>query len=344
MNYICYVAGKSGGHIIPALTHAQNFIQEHPETKVLFFSTTSALDRSLLEKNSLISHYQPLALDNLPHKNRHAWYIFAFPRFIACFIRSCWQSLSLLRRYRPVKVVSMGGYISIPVCYMAWILGIPVEVYELNAVPGRAVKALLPVARCTHICFEETRRHLPEKMVCQLSDYPLRFGDQHKLERSQAAALLGISADKKVLLVLGGSQGSRFINEMLHRVVAGLKNQEGWEQLFVVHQTGAADLAWVREGYQKVGVEALVFAYRDDMHVCYSAADAVIARAGAGTLFELAFFQKKSFIIPLEIKTTDHQVDNAQAFAAKNGAVKVVRQQLLMQDSTPLCDWLGLSL
>lgn len=333
MSYICYVAGKSGGHIIPALSHAQHFIQEHPQTKVLFFSTASALDRSLLERNPLITHHHPLALDNMPRKN-----IFAWPRFIGGLVKSCWQSFALLRRYRPVKVVSMGGYVSIPVCYMAWALNIPVEVYELNVLPGRAVKALVPIAECTHICFAQTRRYLPEKALCQLSAYPLRFGEQHKLERAQAHALLDIAAHKKVLLVLGGSQGSRFINELLQKLATTMHT------FFIIHQTGAADVAWVRDGYAKAGVEALVFAYRDDMHLCYSAADKVIARAGAGTLFELDFFRKESFIIPLEIKSTDHQVDNAHAFAAQNSAVKVFRQHLLMHDSAPLRDWLGLSL
>lgn len=334
MNYICYVAGKSGGHIIPALTHAQQELQKNLDTHIVFISTTSALDRSLLEKNSLITHYFPFDLSNIPGKN-----IFYWPKFFMNMMKTLYSSFLILYRYRPAKVVSMGGYISIPVCYVAWLLRIPVELYELNVVPGKAVKLLCHVASVTKICFEQTRSYLPKQVKCQLSVYPLRFGEQHKLSPSEARKLLGITNDKKILLVLGGSQGSRFINEILQKIVSGIQNQ-----LFIIHQTGAADVHWVHEGYAKQAVEALVFAYRDDMHVCYAAADMVIARAGAGTLFEVDFFRKKSFIIPLELTSTSHQVDNAHAFATNNDSIKVYRQRVLEHDYTPLQEWVRLSL
>jgi UDP-N-acetylglucosamine--N-acetylmuramyl-(pentapeptide) pyrophosphoryl-undecaprenol N-acetylglucosamine transferase len=334
MNYICYVAGKSGGHIIPALTHAQQEVNKNSEAKIIFVSTTSILDRSLLENHPLIAQHIAIDLNNIPIKNVLAW-----PRFLMTLIRSFYQSFRVLRCYSPKKVVSMGGYISIPVCCAAWLLRIPIEVYELNVVPGKAVKLLSQFAQTTHICFEQTRKYLPTKANCQQASYPLRFGEHHKLNHPEARKFFGISSEKKVLLVLGGSQGSRFINETMQKIVSGLQ-----DKVFIIHQTGSTDVQWVQENYKKLGVESFVFTYRDDMHLCYSAADMVIARAGAGTLFELDFFCKKSFIIPLEIKSTDHQVDNAYAFAACNNNVTVVRQQVLMQNATLLQDWLRLSL
>lgn len=307
---ICYVAGKSGGHIIPALTHAQHEVKKNNNLKVLFFSTNSALDRSLLDKNPLVDVYKPLALDNVPRKNILAW-----PRFVVQMLNVLWQVLKMLWRYKPAKIVSMGGYISIPVCCVALVLRIPFEVYELNVVPGQAVKLLSRYAQVTHICFAETKKYLPARANCQLTGYPLRYTQQDKVSREVACAALGIDPSKKIILVLGGSQGSRFINELMQTY--GMQCTDKNEYV-IIHQTGAADVASVTESYQQQGIASLVFAYRNDIHLCYAAADVIVARAGAGTLFEILFFQKPALIIPLETKTTDHQKDNALTMQAEH--------------------------
>jgi UDP-N-acetylglucosamine--N-acetylmuramyl-(pentapeptide) pyrophosphoryl-undecaprenol N-acetylglucosamine transferase len=308
--YICYVAGKSGGHIIPALTHAQNEMRENPKVKVLFFSTNSPLDRSLLEHNKLIDVYQPLELGNVPRKNMLAW-----PRFMLHLVTVFFQTFRLLARHRPVKVVSMGGYISVPVCYVARLLRIPFEVYELNVVPGEAVKLLSKSAAVTHLCFASTRKYLPQAAHCQVSAYPLRYTEQDTVSRHVACEALGLDANKKIICVLGGSQGSRFVNELLQKYV--LHSADAHESV-IIHQTGVADVQGVKDFYQKQGVTALVFAYRNDIHQCYAAADVLVARAGAGTLFEILFFQKPAIIIPLETATTDHQKDNALTMQAEH--------------------------
>lgn len=332
--YICYVAGKSGGHIIPALTHAQNELRENSALKVLFFSTNSALDRSLLEHNKLITVYKPLELGNIPRKNPLAW-----PRFFMQAMAVFWQILDYMRHYRPVKVVSMGGYISIPVCCVAWLLRIPFEVYELNVVPGEAVKLLSKSAVVTHLCFAQTKKYLPAKANCQLSAYPLRYTDHDKVSRQAACDALGIDASKNIICVLGGSQGSRFINELMQSYVS--KRAEIHDYV-IIHQTGTADVAAVQDFYGKQGITALVFAYRNDIHFCYAAADVIVARAGAGTLFEILFFQKPAIIIPLETATTNHQKDNALTMQAEHAPFfTVLLQHDIEKKPEPFFDCLG---
>lgn len=333
-HYICYVAGKSGGHIIPALTHAQNSVRETPTLKILFFSTNSALDRSLLDNNKLINVYQPLELGNIPRKN-----IFAWPRFIMQLFEIFWHTLRCLRHYKPVKVVSMGGYISVPVCFVAWLLRIPFEVYELNVVPGKAVQFLSRKAAVTHICFAQTKKYLPKSAHCQVSSYPLRYTEQDKVSRQAACEALGIDPAKKIICVLGGSQGSRFINELMQKYV--LSNPES-RDCVIIHQTGTADVQAVQDFYQKQGLTALVFAYRNDIHLCYAAADVIVARAGAGTLFEILFFQKPAIIIPLETASTDHQKDNALTMQAEHGQLfKVLLQGNIEKNPTRFFELLG---
>jgi UDP-N-acetylglucosamine--N-acetylmuramyl-(pentapeptide) pyrophosphoryl-undecaprenol N-acetylglucosamine transferase len=304
--FICYVAGKSGGHIIPALTHAKSFLQAHTDHELLFFSTTSPLDYSLLHSNSMVNQHKPLELGNVPRKKIMAW-----PIFLWQLCKTGIQTFMHLYKYKPVKVVSMGGYVSVPVCIIARIMGIPVELFELNVVPGQAAKLLSRIATRTHLCFAQTQYQLPKRASCLLSDYPVRYTQADRLSKEQACKLLGIDPKKKVICVLGGSQGSQFLNDC----VTSSAKQVSPDEYYFIHQTGVHTAEAVEQEYRMHGVHAQVFAFRDDIHLCYSAADIIVARAGAGTLFEILFFNKRALIIPLEASTTDHQVDNARAMA-----------------------------
>lgn len=327
-HYICYVAGKSGGHIIPAMTHAQAELNKNPESSILFFSTNSPLDRSIIKEFSFISFHKPLHLGNIPRKKLWLW-----PRFLLQLSIVLMQSAYSLIRYRPKKVVSTGGYISLPVCFVAWVLRIPVEVYELNVIPGAAAKVLSYIAQKTHCCFEKTVHFMPQKAACKVSPYPVRYNDSDKLSKQEACKLLGIVSDKRVILILGGSQGSRFVNDVVKKGVFCSKNKD---KLHIIHQTGKNDVSSVKQCYQELGISSDVFAYRHDLSLYYSAADKIIARAGAGTLFEIAFFKKPAFIIPLEAATTGHQVDNAHAMVEQYPHYFTVARQSQSVDLTQI--------
>ena len=327
---ICYVAGKSGGHIIPALTHAQQVKSQQPDLKVLFFSTDSPLDRSLLEHNKLIDIYQPLTLANVPRKNLLAW-----PTFLLQLIKVVWISFRLLHRHKPSKVVSMGGYISVPVCLVAKMLGIPIELYELNVVPGAAVNLLSRWATVTHCCFAQTKAYLSPSARCGFTPYPLRYTERDRCGRDEACAGLGIDTKKTVICILGGSQGSRFINDLVKQWVS--HNLKARSDVAIIHQTGAQDIEQMQQFYQQQDLQALVFAYRHDIHLCYAAADVILARAGAGTLFEILFFKRPAIIIPLESKTTDHQRDNAFAMQADHPDLFKVLVQADVEKAPEIC-------
>lgn len=305
---ICLVAGCSGGHIVPGLTFIKDLKASGDYKNVLFFSAGSELDRSIAKSyENIISSYVPLKLCNFPGLK-----IYKYPVFIYQFFSSFIASLRSLYRDKPQKVVSMGGYISIPVCLAAWFLKIDIELFELNAVPGNAIKWLAPLSSKIYICFDQAKSYFSKYNV-QLVDYPIRFTVKDKLPKEEACKILGINYKKRTLLVLGGSQGSQFINDLILKFIE--QYQSALNNVQIIHQTGAAQLDAIREFYKLHSVQALVFDFRNDLNVCYSAADLVIARAGAGTLFELKFFEKTSIIIPLETDKTDHQVDNAKAMA-----------------------------
>jgi len=305
---ICCVAGRSGGHILPGLSYLQRWRKEKPDYNILFFSTDTTIDHTILDRNPLVATHITLDLDNIPHS------ILGYPRFAYQFIKSTITSFSALRKYNPARVVSMGGYVSFPVCLSAWVLNIPIELIELNAIPGKATRQLARFADIVSICFEESHTYFNHNNI-QVIPYPVRFEESDKLSPIKARPLLGLSPCMATLFVCGGSQGSHFINELMKSLFT--KHPEFKDHIQIIHQTGTADCAHVRDFYENNHIKALVFDYRSDIHICYSAADLVLARAGAGSLFELLFFGTPSLIVPLESEANDHQVDNARAMSSR---------------------------
>src|ERR1700735_464553 len=128
---VAFVAGRSGGHILPALTLAHN--AKHEGKTVLFFSTTHQLDQKIIKGNPDVDQYIPLSLIGFSLTNP-----FKLLLFMTQLISTCIKALRILRTHKVEEIVSTGGYISIPVCFAARMLKIPICLYELNVIPGRA--------------------------------------------------------------------------------------------------------------------------------------------------------------------------------------------------------------
>lgn len=300
---ICFVAGRSGGHIIPALTLAQNLKDTDKNIKTIFFSTNSTIDKKILKHNKTVDIHIELSLKNVPYKK-----IFRYPIFFANISYAILKSFFILARQRPEKVICMGGYISLPICITAFTLRIPVELYELNAVPGKAIKFLSPFARTIHTCFKKAILYLPAKK-CQISAYPVRYKNNQQIEK--AYNRYNLSSNLHTILILGGSQGSVSINNIIKQFVT--QSADFKEKIQIIHQTGTNDTTNWQQFYENNNIKALSFTFKNDLQELYHMADTVICRSGAGTLFETIFFKKKCITIPLETDTTSHQVDNAQA-------------------------------
>lgn len=295
------VAGRSGGHILPGFTLVNKILEDRQKrVKVLFFSTSSKIDLTLINKNK-IEHIEFKLIDFPRFK------ILKYPMFLFQFSISFFRSLKILFKKKPKKIVSMGGYISVPVCFAAKILRIPIELFELNAVPGLAVKYLSPLADKIHICFESAKSNLPNQKVV-FTEYPLRFNVKDRVSKDIACKCLKIKNNKIVILILGGSQGSVFLNELMLKFI---KNNKSLKKLHILHQVGFNDIEKIKNFYDKQNISNEVFSFDPELHLHYSAANLVISRAGAGTLHELIFFNKRSIIIPLEADTTSHQIKNA---------------------------------
>jgi UDP-N-acetylglucosamine--N-acetylmuramyl-(pentapeptide) pyrophosphoryl-undecaprenol N-acetylglucosamine transferase len=139
------------------------------------------------------------------------------------------------------------------------------------------------------------------------------------------------SEARKTIFILGGSQGSVLLNTCIKNFFE--QNLPVLSLVQVIHQIGAQDqFDWVGF-YKNMRVPAFVFSYNEDLAACYRATDVIVCRAGAGTLFEVLFFNKRALVVPLVAQTTSHQVDNAQALAQEHLELfTVVLQQDIIQD------------
>lgn len=330
--YICCIGAKSGGHIIPAIFYGKNYVDDH-NAKLILFSSSNKLDRDIIARYNFIFKNFTLNVINFPGKK-----ILKYPKFLLQVVFAIFKSLFLLIKYRPIKIVNFGSYISIPVCLAAWLLRIPIELFELNSTPGKAMKFLVPFASKIKICFKKAKNYFPINKVIYES-YPIRFKESDKISKNQACKAINFNPDYPVLLILGGSQGSEFINNFAKKLV--LNNLKYLPNLQVVHQSGVNYTNDLNEFYKMHNIRARVVSFIQDLNVYYSAADFVVSRAGAGTLFELLFFKKKTIVVPLLSSITEHQADNAKVLAAEHPDLFNVYDQnslynLLLTNNVPL--------
>lgn len=300
---ICFVAGKSGGHLLPCITQATNIQKSDPKKEIYIFTSGSALDHAIVDKQPQFHHVTPTSLDNPPYQK--PWLI---PWF-AC--KTAWyfvKAAYTLWRIKPEKVISLGGFVSVPTCLAAKLLSIPFDIYELNVEPGKATMLLSKFTDTVHICFGSTRSYFPNKK-CVLVDYPIRFTPKDReFDRADLLAAYQFQPNRITVLILGGSQGSILLNEVFKTMIE--QNPLIANQIQVIHQTGTSDGYNYQEFYDQHGVPAHVFGYCQKLQDFYNLADIIISRAGAGTVFEIQFFNKKCITIPHETANTNHQIKN----------------------------------
>lgn len=323
MKSIAFVAGRSGGHILPCLNLIPQYTTSE-DTQITFFSTKLPLDAAIIEQDKRVTAHIRIPLAALPHRPWHA------PLFLYQLIVSWIFGIAHFLHQRPSVLITTGGIVAIPVALAAFFLRIPLHVYVLDVQPGKALRFLMPLATKIFYCFAETKKYIRSKRASHAA-YPTKYSAQDFQQSASTARLvLGLQPNKKTVTVLGGSQGSLFINNSIADWVtfSGAR-----PDLQIIHQTGSGDTRAWHTIYPQQQIAAYVFDYRSNLSNVYAAADIIICRAGAGTLFEILAFGKKCIIIPLETALNTHQVDNAYALAAEYPEqCIVVRQKTITQN------------
>lgn len=304
---VLFAGGGTGGHLFPGIALAAEFKQRDPEVKIVFAGTRRGLEaRVIPEIGYPLVFLKVQGLVGVKGLKRIKS-LFNFPKAVI-------QALILLVRYRPTLVVGLGGYASAPVMLAAIVAGLPWVLQEQNAYPGLVNRLLAPFAGAVFIAFDKAREQLKSRKIYNYGN-PLRAHLQPQgVAKSEKSGATGFN-----ILVVGGSQGARVLNQVVPQAVAALVGR--YPDLKIVHQSGKQGFAEVNRAYIDSGCQVEVKEFIDDIGSCYLAADLVICRAGALTLAELAELGKPAILVPFPHAAHDHQLFNALAFAEKGAAI-----------------------
>jgi UDP-N-acetylglucosamine--N-acetylmuramyl-(pentapeptide) pyrophosphoryl-undecaprenol N-acetylglucosamine transferase len=316
---VLIAGGGTGGHIYPALSIAKAILEKYPNAQVEFVGTKKGLESQLIPRENFKLHYVPVGKLNVGFLEKLKT-LFLLPwAFVS--------ALFLILRFRPKYVIGVGGYASGPVVFVAALCGIQSFIWEPNAYPGMANRWLSAFVKRCFVVFSSARTFLKNENVTPIS-MPVRKELDFGVMNVPATSFFRI-------LVFGGSQGARAINNCLLQAVSDpLLNPQWRSDVQIVHQVGPADFKNIESEYKKMpgyGTQLQCFEYLHDMPARYGWADLVICRAGTGTLSELASCGKAAILIPLPTAADDHQTKNALEYV-KQGAARLLPQSELTAD------------
>jgi len=309
---VLIAAGGTGGHIYPGIAVAKEIMRRGPSSVVRFIGTAHGLETRLVPKAGFeLSIIESAGLKNVG--------LVAKMRGLLLLPQSIFTARRVIREFRPDIVVGAGGYVSGPVLLAAWLIGRPTMVMDSNALPGWTNRVLARFVDKATVSFAEALPYFRGKGV--LTGNPVRSEFFEIPARQRDGSHIS-------LLVFGGSQGARAINEAMIAALPGLGSQK--VSLHVTHQTGESDLEKVRRGYEAAGWQDNVDVrpYIDDMVVEFGKADLIISRAGATTSAELVAAGKAAIMVPFPLAADDHQRKNAEALQAAGAARMILQQEL----------------
>jgi UDP-N-acetylglucosamine--N-acetylmuramyl-(pentapeptide) pyrophosphoryl-undecaprenol N-acetylglucosamine transferase len=316
--------GGTGGHIYPAIAIANELKSRYPEAEFLFVGAKDKMEMQKVPQEGyaikglwIAGIQRKLTLDNA-----------MFPLKLTS---SLLNSFKIIKNFKPDVVIGTGGFASGAVLKVASMLGIPTVIQEQNSYPGITNKLLAKKANKICVAYENLERFFPkDKMI--LTGNPVRQDLINEASKSEAVAYFKLDANKKTLLVLGGSLGARRINQLIEKELDFLLSQN----IQIIWQCGKLYLNDYSKYNEKDNVQ--VVAFIDRMDLVYAAADVVISRSGASSVSELCIVGKPTIFIPSPNVAEDHQTKNAKAISDKNGAILIKESELEVQFETIFSD------
>jgi UDP-N-acetylglucosamine--N-acetylmuramyl-(pentapeptide) pyrophosphoryl-undecaprenol N-acetylglucosamine transferase len=312
---ILITGGGTGGHLMPALALAEALGRARPDSEIVLVGAARGIESHVLPRYPY--RYYLLPMEPL---YRRAWWRNARLPLVAWRV---WSAVGrLLDVERPAIVVGTGGYAAGPTVWRAQRRGLPTALQEQNAFPGLTTRLLARRARQVFLGFPEAETRLRTGPATRLFAFGNPIRPPEPGDRRAALRELGLDAVRPCVLVFGGSQGARALNE----AVAGALDRGLLERASVLWGTGAAHAPGLA-AYNRAG-RVLVRGFFDPMTAAYRAADLVVCRAGAMTVAELCAWGKPSVLVPFPSAAADHQTYNARALATAGAAVLLPESEL----------------
>ena len=302
--------GGTGGHIFPALSIADE-LRQRLDAEILFVGAENRMEMTRVPE----AGYKIIGLPVAGFDRKRPWRNI---KVIAKLLSSMAKAREIIRDFKPEVVVGVGGYASGPVLKAAQKAGIPTLIQEQNSYAGVTNKLLAKKANSICVAYDNMDKFFPAENIIKTGNPIRKRLLSDTLTRKEALESFGLSADRKTLLVVGGSLGALTINESLEN---GLKELVA-RGIQVIWQTG--------KNFGNRGPEAakglkgvVVTPFISDMAAAYKGADLVISRAGAASISELQALGKPAILVPSPNVAEDHQTHNAMALVNHDSAILV---------------------
>jgi len=313
---VLIAGGGTGGHFFPAQTLSESLIKN------------GFLVEMIGSKNGIEAKYATncifkIHLLNISGIQRsiHIKSLMMNLLFPIKFILSLIQSIRIILNFKPNVVVGTGGYSSGIPLIAAIILGKKTLIQEQNCYPGITTRVLSSWVNEICIAYKDSKKYLSKNNKIILTGNPIR-NNLKKYKKNDAKSMLGIKNNKKVLLIIGGSQGAKTINNYFLKYYKKIIN----EQIHIIWQVGSKHYSQV---YTEINLDEIdIYDFIEDIDTYISASDLIISRAGALTLSELAYFEKPILLIPFPYASQNHQFLNA-IYYKKNDAAILFEESLM---------------
>ena len=323
---VIIAAAGTAGHINPGLSIANKIKEEEPNSEIIFIGTKRGLEKDLVPR----AGYELKTIDAYGLNFRK-------PLQLLKTIKGFGEAKKIIKEFKPDVVIGTGGYICGAAITMANKLGIPTLLHESNAFPGKAVKMLSNRTDCIMVGFKEAKERLNKAKNVIVTGNPTKIKDLALSEKEKETKIkeLGLSPQKPILLVFGGSQGAKAINEAIIKIIKGKLNKN----YQIIWAPGPVQYNVIKQELDKnqIDIENIentkVYPYIYNMEEIMNISDLFICRAGAMTINEVSVVGKPAIFIPLPGVSQNHQEYNARVLE-KIGAARIILNQHL--DNTDL--------
>ena len=313
---VIIAAAGTAGHINPGISIANKIKEEEPNSEIIFIGTKRGLENDLVPR----AGYELKTIDAYGLDLKR-------PDRLLKTLKGFGTAKKIIKEFKPDVVIGTGGYICGAAITMANKLKIPTLLHESNAFPGKAVKMLSKKTDCILVGFEDAKKRLEVAKKVVVTGNPTKIKDLNlsKDEKEKRIKDLGLDTNKPILLVFGGSQGAKAINDSVIKVVKENKNKE----YQIIWAPGPVQYNIIKEEIEKDNIDidnipnTKVYPYIYNMEEMMNISDLFICRAGAMTINEVSIVGKPAIFIPLPGVSQNHQEHNARVLESI-GAAKII--------------------
>lgn len=318
---ILIAGGGTAGHVFPAIAVARELTRLDPEVEPVFVGVSDRLEARLVPDAGFELH----TIDAVSIPRRPSPKLLKVPGVLRSGVQAC---RALITERHAAAAVTFGGYVSFPLDRAAYRESLPLVIHEQNSVPGLTNRVAARWSDRVALTFPGSVSRFSREERCVVTGNPVR-SDVLELDRdahrAEARAAFGLEPDLLTLLVFGGSQGARSINQ----AIVEAHGLWGDRELQVLHAAGRNGYAAAARGWEQAraarpdGPPVKLVEFIEDMAAAYAAADIVVCRAGATSIAELTVLGIPALLVPYPHATGDHQRENAHALARAGGAVVI---------------------